>query len=498
MQSSQHELTTIDEFLAACRQSSDFITIDLSFMLTAPTTFKLSYYKTLVDKAKLSHIIKSLQEVEPSASLTRIEELVAHIPIDGIQLTDEVETIQSGVLKGFLLVHNDKELHLNALVPLISKNGLRTSNETEEEFSVVGPKVGFVEDVDYNLQLVRLQLNSPDLIIKEITVGTLSKTRVSLLYLKEAANQENVAKIEKRIKSLNFDVIFDTTQLDQLIADNSFTPFPLFITTERRDRVVYSLILGQVAVVCDGSPYFITGPSNLFDFFVSPEDYYTPWLLGSFFRAIRIFGVVFSMLASAMYVAIITFHYDIIPKELLGRLVYSRQSVPFPPLVEALFLEITVEFLREAGARLPSRIGQTLGIVGGIILGQAAVEASLTSNVLIIIVSLSALASFVTPIYKMSNAIRFLRFPIIFLAAIWGSLGIALGVTIIIIHLSQLRSLGYPYTVPFFPLRTKDLKDSLVRSSYSKINSRPSFLKPATTIRYVPKKAKVKRDFDEE
>jgi Bacillus/Clostridium GerA spore germination protein. len=496
--SSQLNKAMIDEFLAACHQSSDFVTIELSFMLTAPTSFKLSYYKTLIDKDMLNLIIKSLQQLEPSTSLSKIEEIVPHIPIDGTQLTNEMETIQSSVLKGLLLVHSDAKLDSYALVPITGKKGLRTSNETEEEFSVVGPKVGFVEDVDFNLKLIRLQLNSPDLIIKEITVGTLSKTRVSLLYLKNAANQENVAKMEKRISTLNFDVIFDTTQLDQLIADNSFTPFPLFTTTERRDRVVYSLVLGQVAVVCDGSPYFITGPSNLFDFFLSPEDYYTPWLLGSFFRFIRIFGVVFSLLASAMYVAVITFHYDVIPKELLGRLIYSRQNVPFPPLIEALFLEITVEFLREAGARLPSRIGQTLGIVGGIILGQAAIEASLTSNVLIIIVSLSALASFVTPIYKMSNAIRFLRFPIIFLAAIWGSLGIALGVSIIIIHLSQLRSLGYPYTVPFFPLRTQDLKDSLVRSSYSQINARPSFLKPVTSIRYQPKKQKVKRDFDEE
>ncbi|SDX70912.1 spore germination protein [Paenibacillus sp. CF384] len=498
MPNNQLNHATIKEFLTACHQSSDFITIDLSFMLTAPTLIKLSYYRTLVDIDMLNFIIKSLQQVDPSTSLTKISEIVAHIPIEETQISHDMESIQLGVLKGLLLVHSDAELDSYALVPIISKKGLRTSNATEEEFSVVGPKVGFIEDVDYNLKLIRLQLNSPDLIIKEFTVGTLSKTRVSLLYLAEAANQENVAKMEKRIKAIDFDVIFDTTQLDQLIADNSFTPFPLFTTTERRDRVVYSLVLGQVAVVCDGSPYFITGPSNLSDFFLSPEDYYTPWLLGSFFRIIRILGVAFSLLASAMYVAIITFHYDIIPKELLGRLIYSRQSVPFPPLIEALFLEITVEFLREAGARLPSRIGQTLGIVGGIILGQAAVEASLTSNVLIIIVSLSALASFVTPIYKMSNAIRFLRFPIIFLAAIWGSLGIALGVSVVIIHLSQLRSLGYPYTVPFFPLRTNDLKDSLVRSSYSQINTRPSFLKPTTSVRYMPHKAKVKRDFDEE
>ncbi|MFC5451478.1 spore germination protein [Paenibacillus aestuarii] len=498
MPNNQLKPISMKDFLVACQQSSDFVTIELSFMLTAQTTFKFSYFKTLIDKEMLNLSIRSLQQLEPSRSLVTIEEVVSHIPIEGIHLTDQIATTQSSVLKGLVLVHSDEVPARYALVPIASNEGLRTSNDAEEEFSVVGPKVGFVEDIDINLRLIRLQLNTPDLIIKEISVGTISKTKVSLLYLKDAANPENVAKIEKRIQHLNFDVMFDTTQLDQLIADNSLTPFPLFITTERRDRVVYSLVLGQVAVICDGSPYFITGPTNLFDFFISPEDYYTPWLLGSFFRLIRIFGVVFSLLATPMYVAVITFHYDIIPKELLGRLIHSRQSVPFPPLIEALFLEITVEFLREAGARLPSRIGQTLGIVGGIILGQAAVEASLTSNVLIIIISLSVLSSFVTPIYKMSNAIRFLRYPIIFLAAIWGSLGIALGICFLLVHVSQLRSLGYPYTVPFFPLRKNDLKDSIIRSSYTQINNRPSFLKPVTSIRYTPKKAKVKRDFDEE
>jgi hypothetical protein len=286
--------------------------------------------------------------------------------------------------------------------------------------------------------------------------------------------------------------------LDQLIADNSLTPFPLFTTTERRDRVIYALITGQVAVISEGSPSFITGPSTLFDFFVSPEDYYLPWALGSFFRLIRIFGVIFSLFASALYVALMTFHYEVIPKELLGKLISSRQNVPFPPFVEAIFLETTIEFLREAGARLPNRIGQTLGIVGGIILGQAAVEAALTSNVLIIIVSLSALASFVTPIYKMSNAIRFLRFPIIILAAIWGAFGIAIGLCFLLVHLSRLKSLGSPYMAPFYPMRFRDLKDSLIRASYQQTDKRPSYLRPLSFIRYKPGRVQHTNQLDEE
>jgi len=486
---------SLDQMLASCRRSSDFTTMTLSFI--APD-YCFSYYKTLVDENLLTRLLHALQSLEAPVIIGSPEDLISHLPVDGIRMTDQPDIIQNALLKGHMLVHRDLGDTYCALVPLVSKKGLRTNNDTDVEFSVIGPKIGFVEDLDTNLHLLRMQLNTPDLIMKEMIIGTLSKSRVALLYIDGIANEENVAKMEKRLQDIDFDVVFDTSQLDQLISDNSLTPFPLFTSTERRDRVVYALITGQVAIISEGSPYFITGPSTLFDFFISPEDYYMPWMLGSFFRMIRIFGVIFSLFASAMYVALTTFHYEVIPEQLLSRLIFSRQNVPFPPLLEVLFLEVTVEFLREAGARLPSRIGQTLGIVGGIILGQAAVEAALTSNILIIIVSLSALASFVTPIYKMSNAIRFLRFPIILLAALFGSLGIAICLSFLLIHLSRLRSLGYPYTTPFFPLRYKDLKDSFFRSSYSQINTRPTYLKPVSLLRYKPQAVQKKSDFDEE
>ena len=194
----------------------------------------------------------------------------------------------------------------------------------------------------------------------------------------------------------------------------------MLLPTERVDRAVHALINGQVAVFSNGSPYVITGPSTIIDYFISPEDYFLPWILASFFRLIRIFSVLFSIFATSIYIAVITYHYEMIPNDLFGSLSFSRYNVPFPPVLEVIFLEFTIELLREAGVRLPTKVGQTLGIVGGIVIGQASVEASLTSNVLLIIVALSALASFTTPIYKMSNTIRFLRFPLILFASIWG------------------------------------------------------------------------------
>jgi hypothetical protein len=488
---------SFNEFIDLCSHSNDFITTHLN--INASCHFIVHYYHTLIDLSLLEHLLHSLQNPKITQEIHSLQQLNNSSPFKGVFVTDDLEKVKTFIMDGSLLLREEQNENAFLLIPLPSKQGLRTNNDTDVEFSVVGPKIGFIEDLDTNIHLIRLQLRTPKLIVKEMTLGTLSKSKVVVLYLDGIANPDNVTKIENRLHIVNFDVIFDTSQLDQLITDNTNTPFPLFTSTERRDRVVYALIAGQVAVASEGSPYFITGPSTLFDFFISPEDYYLPWVLGSFFRIIRIFGVIFSLFASALYVALMTHHYEVIPKELLGRLIFSRQNVPFPPLLEALFLETTVEFLREAGARLPSRIGQTLGIVGGIILGQAAVEAALTSNILIIIVSLSALTSFVTPIYKMSNAIRFLRFPIIVLAAMWGALGIAIGLSFLLLHLSRLESLGSPYIVPFFPVRAKDFSDSLIRAPYSLTTMRPGYLKPALLKRYnEPKKNKKGSKMDEE
>ncbi len=478
-------------------QSSDFKTIHISL---AGQQVRISYFKTLIDEKLLqSNVIFPVQNRTSLSELCQLENLKDWIPIDDIEITDQVEDIQSKLFKGYAIVELDQHDRKCALVNVGNKEGLRKENNTENEFSVVGPKVGFVEDLDTNIRLIRAQINIPNLIVQEMTIGSTSKTRVAIIHIDGVTNEQIVQTAAQRLKQIDFDVVFDTSQLDQLISDNSFTPFPLFLTTERRDRVVYALISGQVAIISDGSPYFVTGPSTLFDFFVSPEDYYLPWILGSFFRMIRIFGVIFSLFATSMYIAITTFHYEVIPRDLLEPLIFSRKNVPFPPLIEVLFLEITIEFLREAGARLPTKIGQTLGIVGGIIVGQATVMAGLTSNILVIIVAFSALASFATPIYKMSNAIRFLRFPMIVMTAIWGGIGMFLAILFLLVHITRLTSLGTPYTVPMYPLRVQDIKDSFIRPSYQFINHRFRFLRPHSLIRFKPAPVRRKKnDFDDE
>ncbi|WP_110111615.1 spore germination protein [Bacillus sp. CGMCC 1.16541] len=487
----QPEKKSMNEMIEQFKKSSDFMTLAIG---AQHKKFAITYFKQLINVNSVEQkIILPLQKLD--FVLNDLNDIENVMPIEDISITTDTQIIEEKLLRGYVMFQlhtDDKKVALLKVESL--DTGFRKENDSENEFSVVGPKVGLVEDLDVNLYLMRKTLISNRLIFKELSIGTVSKTRVIIAYIEGVTNPQHVETLTQRIEEVDFDVIFDSTMLDQLISDHSASPFPLFLTTERIDRVVFALLNGQVAFFTSGSPYAVTGPSTLLDFFISPEDYYLPWVLGSFFRLIRMFGVFFSIFATPLYVAIVTYHYEMLPKDLLGPIIFSRTNVPFPPVVEVLFLEITIELLREAGARLPTKVGQTLGIVGGIVIGQATVEASLTSNILLIIVSLTALASFTTPIFKMSNTIRLLRFPFIIFASLLGLPGITLCFCLLLVHLMRLESLGTPYLVPLYPFRPNGYRDSFLRLPYSHTAKRPSFLRPLKRLRYDEQKAKKKKD----
>lgn len=488
----------INHLFTKAKKSSDFGQLSL---INKAGHYILSYYNTLIDREQFQCKVLYVFQ-DPSfevGHIKNIEDIRNRISIEDILITEDIEVIESKFLKGYAILQMKENDYKCALIKLSNeKVGLREQNNVENEFSVIGPQIGFVENVDINVHLLRQQINTPNLIIQDIHIGSMSHTKVIIAYIEGITNEQHIQTMTQRLQNIDFDVVFDSSQLHQIITDNSLTPFPLLLSTERIDRTVFALISGQVAVFSNGSAYAVTGPSTLLDFFISPEDYYLPWIIASFFRLIRIFSVLFSVFATSIYIAVLTYHYEMIPKVLLGPLSFSRHNVPFTPVLEVLFLELTIELLREAGARLPTKVGQTLGIVGGIVIGQASVEAALTSNVLLIIVALSALASFTTPIYKMSNTIRFIRFPLIILASIWGGFGIVIGISFLIVHLTRLESLGTPYTVPLYPFRRKDFADSIIRSSYNATSKRPSYLRPRSLWRYHPSdQIKKKNDFDD-
>lgn len=474
---------TIDKILDKANQSSDFVT----FSPVKTNDFLLiSYYKTQIDmdlfnRFVLDHLKEKLSTIKVLSDLKDI------IPLDKIQITNDGEELEKGLLLGAAVIYLRNNPHECALIGLEDPRlGKRETNDTENEFIVVGPKIGFIEDISTNLHLLRSQLVTTDLIFEEFKVGSRSKTRVVVAHLAGVTSPQYVQTAKQRIKDLDIDALFDNAQLEELISDNSTSPFPLFITTERVDRTMFSLLRGYVVIFCDNSCYALIGPAALMDFFRTPEDYYLPWVVASFFRIIRIFGMLFSIFVTSFYVAILTFHFEVVSKDLLGPIIYSRANVPFPPVIEVLFLELTIELLREAGGRLPTKIGQTLGIVGGIVIGQATVEAALTSNILLIFVALAALSSFTTPIFKMSNTVRLIRYPFILLAALWGGLGIYVGIIFLVGHLLRLKSLGTPYLLPLFPYRRGGFSSTFIRVNTEKSPNRPLALRLLSRKKFEP------------
>jgi len=489
---------TFEELMTLAKKSRDFSQIENR---VNETKVLISYFSTLVNHELMqTSFLSNLNVKDENLKIKSLKDLQELLPLSEMSITKDLSEIENKLYKGQLIVQIENDTSEFLLININScQTGLRQFNDSENEFSVVGPKMGFVEDIDTNMNLLRRKINSPKLVIEEILIGSLSKTRVMIVYMDGITSEQHINTVRERLADIDIDIVWDTSLLDQVIRDNQNTPFPLYLSTERIDRITYTIVSGQIAIFSDGTPYAISGPSTLFDFFISPEDYYLNWVLGSFFRFIRIMGVFFSIFTSSIYVAVLTFHYEVIPKDLLGPLIESRANVPFPPILEVIFLELTIELLREAGARLPTKVGQTLGIVGGIVIGQAAVAAALTSNILLIIVALSALSSFTTPIFVMSNTIRVLRFVFIILASFLGGLGIILGFVFLLAHLFRLKSFGTPYLVPLYPFRRNALADSFIRSSFKFINKRPEYLRPRDPLKYgVKKKKKTKGDLSDE
>ncbi|MET3504699.1 spore germination protein [Halalkalibacter oceani] len=470
--------------------SSDFSHYQL---LTPSRSVWLSFYHTLVDKDSLhEELIKKLQ----SNPFSTLEEIKTFVTLGTLQLSSDAKQVSDALMRGHVCLQLEECDPLCLLIP-IPTDTKRDISIPEVEFSVVGPKESFVESLDVNIFLVRKRIPVPELRTTEFIIGNLSRSRVCVLYIESIANEENVRTMIQRVSDIQFDQVIDSSFINQMIEDNSLSPFPQFIDTERPDRVAAALSEGKVIVLVDGSPQAITGPTTLIEFFAAFEDYFMSWHIASVLRSIRLFSVWFSIFATPLYVSVLTYHAEIVPQDLLATIILSRSAIPFPPILEALFLEVTIELLREAGARLPTKVGQTIGIVGGIVIGTAAVEAGLTSNILLIIVALAALASFTTPVYRMGNTIRLLRFPFIIAAQLWGLIALSVLFCFLLIHLLTLSSLGRPYLAPLYPPRLADFKDAFYRLPFNFQSERPQQLQTKKSKRFNAKKAKKKKDIDE-
>lgn len=478
------------ELMKKLKTSDDFT----SFQLSESYPFSFSYYKTLVNPDFIHRDILPFLVNKPIQTL---EDIKKSLPIENMLLTNNLKEIQEGLLSGSLMIYIDQQFQNCVLLISSVPSKRRQVTIPEVESGIIGPKEAFVESLDTNLSLIRKRIPLVELNVKEVKVGKISQARVAILYIAGIANSEYVNTALQRINDIEYDQIIDSSYISQMITDNPNSLFPQIFDTERPDRVASLLSEGKIAVLVDGSPHALIVPTNIFEFFSSFEDYFFNWLIASIFRLMRLMAIILSVLVTSIYVAVLTFHYEVIPDKLLLSLVSSRSVVPFPPIIEVLILEFAIELLRESAKRLPTKIGQTMGIVGGIVIGTAAVEAAITSNVLIIIIAIAALASFTTPAFQMSNTIRLIRIPILISAQILGLLGISICMAFFFGHLLRLTSLGCPYLEPIYPFRGRDMKDVLYRLPFHRQTTRPIFLRPGDFIRMRVKHIKKKHDIDE-
>lgn len=451
---------------------------DLTHTRYPEINIDIIYFDHLVDKDKL------FREVINPFKLMELDEIPDLLRQSQFRSVSDAKKLDHGILSGSVAIFFGNDIFLiDALGP-----ETRPIGQSETESVITGPHDAFTESAEVNLALIRQRIKSSHLKVIKLSVGEVTKTDIYLLYLKDIVNMDYVHVAMDRIRNIEIDAVFDTNMLLQYIDDFPKSVFPQFLVTERPDAIASKLTEGRIVGMADGSPSAFSAPSSFFEFFTSSDDYYQRWILGTATRLLRLLAFSITISFTALYVSATTFHYEMVPENLLFTLTESRSKVPFDPLYEALIMETTIELLREAGARLPSKIAQTIGIVGGIVIGQASVQAGLTSNILVIAVASSAIASFVTPNYVMSGSIRLLRFGLIILAGCWGNFGLAIGVAAIVIHMSGLTSLGTSYLTPIAPFQPRDWKDVFILAPFRYLTERPTQVKSPNKVRMKMKK----------
>lgn len=352
----------------------------------------------------------------------------------------------------------------------------RPVGKAENEVVLRGPQEAFTEAMRINTALIRRHLRTNQLKLEEKTLGRYTRTQVAIVYLDGVANENIIAEVHRRLDNIkDVDSILDSSCIEQYIEDSPFSVFPQMQYTERPDKVAASLLEGRVALVVDGSPDVILLPLMFVQLLQSPEDYYTRLAPGTFMRWIRYMGLLIAILFPSLYVAVTSYHPEMLPLNLLLSIAAAREGVPFPAFVEALIMELCFELLREASIRLPGAIGNTIGIVGALVIGDAAVSAHLVAPQMVIVVAITAIGSFTVPSMEASYPIRLLRFPLMLLAAGFGLYGVALGVMAILLHLVHLRSFGFPYLEPLAPLKLNEMRDVLIRAPRWQMMVRPQF-----------------------
>ncbi|MDF2800341.1 MAG: GerA spore germination protein [Anaerocolumna sp.] len=400
-----------------------------------------------------------------------------------ITMSQCVESILSGDTIIFVEGY-DKALKIS--VRGMPNRGVPTS---ETEVSIRGSKESFSEAFHINRVLLRRRIKDTNFKIKQLKVGTRTRTDVAICYLEDVAKPEIVADIEKRLKEFIIDGIFDSGMLEQLTERNIYSPFPEFQSTERPDKAASAILEGRIVLIVDNSPVVLVLPTTLNSFFQASDDAYTRWEVATFNRILRYIGALLSMCLPGLYIAVVNYNAELLSPAIALSFAAARGGVPFSVLFEVIIMEVAFQMLLEAGIRLPGPMGGTLGIVGGLIIGDAAVNANIVSPIVVIVIALTAISAFTVPNEPFASAFRIVRYLIIILSSFLGLFGFIIGIMLLMIHLGGLKSFGIPYMVPFAASGINegtDTKDAIVRFPFRTLKRRPLFAEKNERTRLVP------------
>lgn len=477
--------SNLDTIQQKTGKSSDVVIRQIKMGINSDVETAIIYVEGIVDNQSVQEfLLESMMKDDKKTKVNKQNalDLLSEdmMTVGNVSSIHNWDDLFSTLMAGDTLVLVDG---INQALSASTKGGeTRSIAESNTQMVVRGPKAAFTESIGTNTALVRRIIKTPDLWTESFKIGRATNTDVTLMYIHGIANDKIIQEIRQRLNKIDIDSILESGYIEQLIEDQTATPFPTIYNTERPDVVAGNLLEGRIAIFVDGTPFVLVAPALFIQFFQSAEDYYARFDIATSIRLLRIVMFLISLIAPATYVAVTTFHQEMVPTTLIVAIAAQREAVPFPAFVEALLMEITFEILREAGIRLPKAIGSAVSIVGALVIGQAAVQASIVSPAMVIIVSITAIASFATPSFDMAISARLIRFLFMLGAATFGFYGIILCLLMMVVHLCSLRSFGVPYMAPFAPFIPVNNGDTVVRLPWWTLRQRPRLIS-ANTIR---------------
>ncbi len=423
-----------------------------------------------------STILKPLLYEWRGSTESDLKDAIFYLEAQTVDISEEksFDNAVASVLKGDTAIFVDG--YNTAFIVSSKKLPLRSISDNDKEGATRGPQDSFNEGIRSSTALIRRRIRDPKLKVEQGTIGERSRSDYALMYLEDVVMDGLVDEIKARFDKYDIDAIFDSGMVEHLLEESRYSPFPVFQSTTRPDKAASAITEGRVVIVVDNSPEVIIAPSNLNMLLQSSDDYYNRWTVATFARIIRYVAAFIAIAAPGFYIAAATYHTEMMPEKLLYAIAAARSAVTCPVIVEVLLMEFFFELLREAGLRLPGNMGNTIGVVGGLIVGQSAVEAGLVSTIVVIVVALTAIASFALPNEEFASVFRLLKFFIIITSALLGLYGFVLGLIIVAIHLAGLTSFGIPYMMPAVggSINSMDgLKDYVLRAPLKDMKKRP-------------------------